>query len=325
MKTNVFLAEVRNAGVVIEADEAVAIVQQLIVSLRNGGADTAEAPFGPPTLATVTLNGDGSVICRACETTPAVSEIAILLQMMLPAESGRVPGGLRYAIARALLDVEVPPFDSLADFSETLARYERGPREEAIGRVLQRFESSRALVPLWSADRRRHPHATELRRALREADARLYLQKLAADAVAAPVAPPPSQPGRAAAACVAAGLTLIAAGEFIDGWHHPSVLTPASAVRPAAIVSNDVELVRDERAGAADGAASATVDSRTANDEGQSVRPRVKRASRITRAQASRPSTRRASSPRAALRRASSPGVLDRLHLNWLRTVFTSP
>src|ERR1700738_1548841 len=155
MTTTASVAEVQSAGVTIEAEEAVAIAQQLIATLRSGGtADAVEPPYGPPSRANVYLDADGSVVCRACETTPAVSEMAILLEAMLPAESGRVPGGLRYAIARALLDVDVPPFDSLDDFSETLRRYERGSRRQLVRRVLQRLDARRAIVPMAAADRR---------------------------------------------------------------------------------------------------------------------------------------------------------------------------
>src|SRR5690349_13818806 len=113
------VAEVQRAGIVIESEEAVAIAQQLIASLHhNNWGRSAERPYGPPTSSSVILGDDGSVVCRTCDTTPAVSEIALLLQTMLPLDT-RVAGGLRYTIARAMLDVDVPPFDSLDDLSET--------------------------------------------------------------------------------------------------------------------------------------------------------------------------------------------------------------
>ena len=67
-----------------------------------------EQPFGPPSLENVRLTDTGDVECHACEVTPAVSEIAILLQSML-ATSAFVPSALRYAIARALHDVATDP------------------------------------------------------------------------------------------------------------------------------------------------------------------------------------------------------------------------
>src|SRR6185503_10156791 len=182
----------------------VAVAQQLIQALRGSGAPAGlEPPYGPPTAATVVLNADGTVSCSGCGSTPAISEIAIFLDALLPAGSPRVPGGLRYAIARALLEVDVPPFDSLDAFSEALARHERGDRSEAVRRLLQRAESPCGLAAVARAERRR---------ALREADARLYAQQHAARAL--PPAPPLSKRTvPAVAACLGAGLMLIAAGE----------------------------------------------------------------------------------------------------------------
>jgi hypothetical protein len=321
MTTMASVAEVRRAGVTIEAEEAVAIAQQLITALRNGDhADVVGPPYGPPTLANVYLGANGSVTCRACETTPAVSEIAIFVQAMLPPEAVRVPGGLRYTIARALLDVDVPPFDSLDDFSETLARYERGPRDQIVRRVVQRLDMRRTLAPVSAADRRRHPQATELRRALREADARLYLHKVSTDA--ANVASPPARPRRlhAGAACVAAGLMLIIAGEFVDGWHRRVPVTPLLATPAAGMASRDVALradeprtTNDERRITNDERRTAKAERRTANDERRSS-PSLKRASRVAHAQP----------PRVPPKQRASPGVLDRLRLHWLRNVFTS-
>src|SRR5438270_82443 len=175
MNDMVSIAEVQQAGIAIEADEAVAIAQQLVAAMRRPDAiSIVEPPFGPPTTRNVYVSADGRAICRACETTPAVSEMAIFLQSLL-SPSVHVPGGLRYTLARALLDVDVPPFDSLDDFSETLARYERGPREQAVRRLFDRLHGRRALVPVVAVERRRRSPSTELRRALRESDARLYL------------------------------------------------------------------------------------------------------------------------------------------------------
>src|SRR5205807_2479176 len=105
--------------------EAIAIVQTLI-DQPDASAAVAQPPYGPPSLDSVELQVDGLVVCRRLATRPAVSEIAILLQALLP--PGPVPGGLRYAMGRALLETDGPPFDSIDDFSEVLARYEKGDR-----------------------------------------------------------------------------------------------------------------------------------------------------------------------------------------------------
>ena len=87
-----------------------------------------------------------------------------------------MPGGLRYTIARALLEVDVPPFDSLDDFSRDLARHEHGDRAGIVRRLLRasRLSAVGARRYRRPIDGTCHAPATELRRALREADARLY-------------------------------------------------------------------------------------------------------------------------------------------------------
>ena len=159
---SISIAECRGSGVVFEADEAVAIAQQLITSLRDpGNTDEVQTPFGPPAAANVFLEEDGSVICRGCRMTPVVSEIAIFLEDLLPAGSTRIPGALRYTMARALLNVDVPPFDSLDDFSRDLARHEHGNRPDLVRRALSRATTAnREMAPVRVVDRRRNPIST---------------------------------------------------------------------------------------------------------------------------------------------------------------------
>ena len=209
MKTTPSITELSGAGITLQADEAVAIAQQTIGALRDGqhDADEAQPPYGPPSADNVFLREDGSVWCRGCSATPAVSEVAIFLQALLPAQSMRVPGGLRYTIARALLEVDVQPFDSLDEFSRALARHEHGDRAGVVRGVVARYEGARKVVPLSADDRRRaQASASELRRALREADARLYQQQQApADVRVDEPAPPRDRTLMATAACLAAG------------------------------------------------------------------------------------------------------------------------
>src|SRR5262249_18460882 len=113
-------------GVRLESHEAVAVAQLLI-----------ESGAVAPSPENVELTADGRAICIGCDVTPAVFEIAGLLQTLIPPGAPRVPGALRYAIARGLLDVDAPPFDSLDEFSRSLARFERGDRG-AIVRALAR-------------------------------------------------------------------------------------------------------------------------------------------------------------------------------------------
>ena len=181
------LAELRDRGLLFQPHEAVAIAQQVIQPFCLPGS-AAAAAAGPPSPENVFLFPDGSVEC-GCHATPAVSEMAILLQSLLPAGAAPAPGGLRYAIARGLLDVEAPPFDSLDEFSKTLARFERGDRREIVRGLLARADAvasgadddrtmtdlarlaSRAGGGPVAGDRRRCSLTTsDLRRALRDAD-----------------------------------------------------------------------------------------------------------------------------------------------------------
>jgi hypothetical protein len=275
MTTTVSIAELQHIGVTLEAVEAVAVAQQLIQTLRRcDDAGVVEPPYGPPTAANVVLNDDGSVSCAACGTTPAISEIAIFLDALLPPGSARVPGGLRYTIARGLLEVDVAPFDSLDDFSRALGRQESGPRDEVVRRLLRRAEWARAAAAGARADRRR-ARTTELRRALREADAQLYAFQLAAavppsrrsrfsilsreslwrghaeasveageprrrwrTSGGGPIAPPPRRTRNvpAIAVCLGSGLMLISAGEFMHRWPTTDPVA-ASVVAPLALAT----------------------------------------------------------------------------------------
>src|SRR5687767_13497480 len=100
MNTAISIAEILGHGVEIRSSEAVAIAQRLT---HTEALDVdVQGPLGPPAPDNVFVNPDGSVVCRGCSITPAVSEIGILLDTMLR-RTTKVPGGLRYLIARALL------------------------------------------------------------------------------------------------------------------------------------------------------------------------------------------------------------------------------
>jgi len=315
----VSIAEVQASGVTLEAHEAVAIAQQLIASLRTPEAvSVLEPPFGPPTTRNVYVTADGRAICRACETTPAVSEMAVFLQSLL-SPNVHVPGGLRYALARAFLDVDVPPFDSLDDFSETLARYERGARGPAIRRVVDRVKGRRAVVPMAVVERRRRAPSTALRRALREADAQLYMQRAATESlVVVPHPTPAPQSMRKAAAFIAAGLAMIALGEIVD-LRDTSV--PLPRVAPIAAVEPGTE-PRTEN-----------LEPRTLNLEPRTLKlePRTEnRELKTLNAELRTPNpVRRVSRPprarvvQRARSRKESKGVFDRLRLGWLRNAFS--
>jgi hypothetical protein len=237
MHTGILLAELSRRHVAILPHEAVAIAQKLIKGHCVG--DDAEAPYGPLSADTVVIGADGHVQCRASAATPSVSEIAIFLQSLL--EGQRVPGGLRYTLGRALLDVDAPPFDSVHDLSVALERFEDGDRDATVAGLVRRASAAggthsgrQAGAP--AADRRRQTPSSiaALRQELRMADLQLYQARLAA---------PPNRFGESrlreakrssvlsapVAACMLAGVALVMAGEVSERRAGGSTPTPAPA------------------------------------------------------------------------------------------------
>lgn len=356
MRRSISVAEVLNAGVELTPDEAIAIVQQLIHSpggssdprqgtrsarptLRSDGRRPARADqpkatgYGPPAMDNVLLAANGSVSCAACEATPAVSEIGRLLQQMLSDSGVRIPGSLRYTVARALLEVDAPPFDSLSDFSEALERYERGDRADHVRRVLERARAALGGpfdVRSPAVDRRRATaEIFELRRQLRESDERLYDQQRAIDALVAAAGKPPARTRVSAiAAGVAIGMTLVGTGELM----HTSPAGSA-AVQSASVATRVATAQEDDHALDPAPAAVPVIEQRETPEPDTIERSAasVERDAVAKDADVSRLAPRRrtpsASPPIANLRegaavRSHRPnrGVLDRLHLRWLRT-----
>jgi hypothetical protein len=169
------LADVLNSGAAFDHHAAVAIVLELIESIATGV--DVKPPFGPPSLENVWLASDGSVACHACATSPAVFEMAILLDAMLPRSGNvRVPGALRYTIARGLLEVDVSPFDSIDDFAAALARHQPEDRRTVLRDLYSRASRVRAGSRELRVERRKHGLSrTELRRQLRQVDEQLFL------------------------------------------------------------------------------------------------------------------------------------------------------
>jgi hypothetical protein len=227
MGVKISLADVHRLGVRITAEEGVAIVQRL---LRDHGDATPEPPFGPLSLATLRLTEDGGVEC-ACDATPAVAEAAILLQSMLAA-TPHVPGGLRYAIARALHEVDAPPFDSVTDFSLTLARYEPADGELTIRRVVERANAIRAGGGVRIERRHMVRSPDDLRRQLRDADRRFYESRIA------PAAPePPRRRVWVAGAALLAVIAAVGAGDAMRGR-----ASPLPPVPPPPVIQTPVSL-----------------------------------------------------------------------------------
>jgi hypothetical protein len=231
------IAETSQKGVLLQPHEAVAIVQQLICERESGDAEP-QVPFGPPSLDNVELRPDGTVVCTSCDVTPAVPEVAILLQAML-SRAPRIPGQLQYLIGRALHEVDAPPFDSIQEFSRALTRHERGDRTAVIRGCLDRFSLGRrySLMPAASReDRRRNPRlVTELRRELREAERERFerrdVRQLAGDWHRW-VRPPALMAG------AAAGIALIAAGETMHLDRAPRTITTQAISAPTPILKS---------------------------------------------------------------------------------------
>jgi hypothetical protein len=128
------LASLRRKGVTMTIGEALAVAQ----SLFESGGDDARPPFGPLSRENIVLRRDGSVASTACAATPTVLEAAALVEELLPEGQALVPGALRYTLGRALHEVAAPPFDSLADFSRALRRFETGARATVVRGLYER-------------------------------------------------------------------------------------------------------------------------------------------------------------------------------------------
>jgi hypothetical protein len=111
----------------LETHEAVALARVLLAH-----------PCGIPTPENIQLGADGSASSISTDGTLSVASVANLLLTLLPAGTPNVPAPLRYAIARGLEAVEAPPFASLGEFSNALARFEKGASRDVLRGVLQR-------------------------------------------------------------------------------------------------------------------------------------------------------------------------------------------
>lgn len=139
----VSLTDLAVRGVILTTVEALAVAQSLFETAR----DDARPPFGPLSRANVLLSSDGTVTSTACAATPTVLEAAILLEALLPeGPPHHVPGALRYTLGRGLHEVAAPPFDSLADFSRALRRFERGGRAAIVRGLCARAQDPPPIV-----------------------------------------------------------------------------------------------------------------------------------------------------------------------------------
>jgi hypothetical protein len=336
------IVELLHAGVVLRPSEAVAIVQKLINDAQHA---PPHPPFGPPSIDTVTIDERGTVTCRTCAVKPAVSEIGILLEAMV--SGTRLPGGLRYTIARALLNVDAPPFDSIEELSSVLARFERHDRDSVLRDLVQRAAAMgdaaapAAVIPFKPASparirpERRRPMpavvAAELRRDLQRADMERYRRQAAA---ARPdlrgALRRQKRPIRAIMSGLGTGILLIASGEFMTvgpsaGRDEPLPVITAPAPRlpePAAGHLPPAHFIGMHEAGAGEArSGSAARASRAAPSRSTAILP-ASRSVRMVESQSKARAPYTASPDRGG-RKTRSNGVLARFRLQWIRTIFT--
>ena len=124
----------------------------------------------------------------------------------------RPGGGLRYAIARALLQVDAPPLESVADLCRTL--HQRETPTDVLRELWTRASEVRpgSDIPVYHGTERRRnmPSASELRRDLRDADLRIYKLLMAGGTTPAPRRTDRVfRPGKARTVLVSVALALV--------------------------------------------------------------------------------------------------------------------
>jgi hypothetical protein len=172
---SVTLAELQARGIVLTAEDAVAVVTLVGDSLHWSAA--------PPTPDNIVLRSDGRVEARHPRenTLVTAADYAALLHQLLPepggARSRPVHGGVRILVARALGQTDLPPIVWPQQFAKTLARFAPSNTSELIVGLLVRWADVAAQHrPAPARTERRHsgPGVTHLRLALREADLERY-------------------------------------------------------------------------------------------------------------------------------------------------------
>jgi hypothetical protein len=304
------LAELIKGGITLKADEAVAIAQALMreTSSSTLPAASTHVPLRPEN---VYLDADGAVVCRGCDV-PTVSDVALFLRQLLPIGTAGVPGGLHYVIARALTEVDAPAFDSVEAFSVALARFEHRDGAELVRGLLETTPPGAVARSRPFTERRRPDPATfcDLRRALREADARLYEQKIAMQTLTA------ARPSRkwnrlAVAACLTTATAGVAAGYAMHGRLAPR---PEQAQQSLALPAATADLAARPHDVVLDGPGPKT--------QAVSVpRPVAKRIDGSSSRTPAKPALKRGTRSRQA--DDDRGGVFKRLRLDWLRKAFS--
>jgi hypothetical protein len=332
METTITLADIRSQNVRIHPHEAVAVAQSLMRDLGDLGE--ARSPYGPLSLDTVAVDTKGKLHCRGTAATPSVPEVAILLQALLADGEARVPNALRYTLSRALHEVEAPPFDSIDEFAAALERFERGAPSDVLARLFDRTSQAAPAAareaephgagPQPEERRQGGPSAAQLRRELRTADLRLY--EAQQSGVRSTEPPRSNRQSRRAplAACMVAGVALVAVGEVSHINNGTNAGNLPRPVRTAPVASEPVSPYLSQPAAPVfapsvsprqDSAVSTT----PATSSPKVDRPRTDRRSASVRRQASVRGVRATASSRRAhnAREKDDKGVIARIRFEW--------
>jgi hypothetical protein len=146
MITHVSLAELASADIRLRPAEAVAIVSE--VCRQN----LAHVLPGIPSPGVVRLLRDGGIAIEGPvrASHDDVARAATLLNALLPgfdaAPEFRASGALRLLIARALRTLDLPPFDSLEDFTVALARFTTLDAADTAAALFRAWEDAAAAA-----------------------------------------------------------------------------------------------------------------------------------------------------------------------------------
>ena len=224
MVNRVSLAELASAEIRLRPAEAVALVSEICRQ------NLAHILPGIPSPAVIRLLRDGGIAIEGPvrASHDDVAGAAGLLEALLPgfeaAPEFRASGALRLLIARALRVLDLPPFESLEDFTAALARFT----------TLDAGETAAALFKTWEDATIAARRAPQTRPSPRVLTAAPVTEAAAPEPLAQPVR---RGRGRLAWAASAAALLVLSA---IAGWKwtelrlRPSAVSPAGDARPPA-------------------------------------------------------------------------------------------